>query len=67
MGYFPPRQAQTTLPCPHCQQAMLVERSCHEAHMRCPSCNRVYPLQDYIRKADSAMEEFLDRCYLDRL
>lgn len=67
MGYFPPRQAQTTVPCPHCQQAMLIERSCREAHMHCPQCGRKYPLEQYIRVADKAMEDFLDQCYLDRL
>ncbi len=67
MGYFPPRQAETTLPCPSCQNSLLIERSCHEAHMRCPHCGKSYPLSDFIRQADKAMEDFLDKCYLDRL
>ncbi len=68
MGYFfAPRQAQTTLPCPNCRAAMLIERSCREAHMRCPSCSRRYPVEQFIVKADKAMEDFLDNCYLDRI
>ncbi len=67
MGYFPPRQAQTTLPCPHCKAAMIVERFCREAKMRCPKCGGRYPLARFISRADKAMEDFLDQCYLDRL
>lgn len=66
-SFFAPRSAQTTLPCPHCGQPLLVERSCHEAHMRCPHCRKTYPLTDYVAKADRAMEEFLENCYVDRI
>ena len=68
MGYFPPRRAQTTMPCPKCRDSkMEIVRECRSAHLYCPSCRRLYPLKDFIAKADKAMEEFLENCYLDRL
>lgn len=68
MGYFPPHRAQTTHVCPRCRKARLeIVRSCHEAYMHCPACHSTYALRDYIAKADKAMEEFLENCYLDRL
>ena len=67
MSCFAPRQAQTTIPCPHCKKPLAIERSCRSARMRCPSCQKTYPLRDYIARADKAMEDFLDNCYVDRI
>lgn len=67
MGYFSPRSAQTGIKCPQCDHNLEIRRSCHEVHMRCPRCNRDYPLKDYINNADSAMESFLENVYLDRI
>lgn len=67
MGYFPPRDAGTTLDCPDCGGKLHICRSCQEVHMRCPQCGREYPLRDYIGKADKAMEDFLENVYVDRI
>ena len=67
MGFFVPREAKTTIPCPKCGEPLLVVRRCRSAHMACPRCRKEYPLEDYIQKADKAMEDFLDNCYIDRL
>ena len=67
MGFFAPREAKTTIPCPKCKEPLLVVRRCRSAHMACPRCRKEYPLEDYIQKADKAMEDFLDNCYIDRL
>lgn len=67
MSYFAARQAQTTLPCPTCGQALLVERSCREAHMYCPHCRQRYDLRPFIARADEALERFLEGLYLDRI
>ena len=48
-------------------EPLLVVRRCRSAHMACPRCRKEYPLEDYIQKADKAMEDFLDNCYIDRL
>ena len=66
-GRFSSRQALTTLPCRKCGQRVTVERSCHEVHVRCTSCGKQYPLQEYIQEADRAMEEFLENVYVDRM
>ncbi|WP_296304488.1 dual CXXC motif small (seleno)protein [uncultured Desulfovibrio sp.] len=67
MAYFAARQAQTTLSCPHCGQALLVERSCREAHMYCAACRRRFDLKPFIAQADEALETFLEGLYLDRI
>ena len=56
MGFFAPREAKTTIPCPKCGEPLLVVRRCRSAHMACPRCRKEYP-----------MEDFLDNCYIDRL
>lgn len=65
--YFAPRQAQTTLPCPHCTGKLQIARTCHEAYMRCPECGRRFPLREFIAKADDVMEHFLESLYVDRV
>ncbi|WP_297215630.1 dual CXXC motif small (seleno)protein [uncultured Desulfovibrio sp.] len=67
MSYFAPRQAQTTLPCPHCGKPMLIVRTCHEAHMYCEHCRQSYDLARFITQADDAMETFLAGLYMDRI
>ena len=66
--HSPIRQAaQTTLPCPDCKRPLIVERTCHEAHLRCPACERRFPVSDFVAKADDALETFLDGLYIDRI
>lgn len=67
MGYFAPRDAETSLDCPVCGSKLHISRSCHEVHMRCPHCSNEFPLKDYIGKADQAMENFLENVYCDRI
>ncbi len=67
MPYFAPRSAQTTLPCPNCQEKLEIARTCHEVYMRCKQCGRKYPLQEFIAKADEAMEAFLENVYCNRI
>lgn len=67
MAYFPGRGAQTSLVCPQCGKPLHIARTCHEVFMHCPSCGRKYPLKDFISKADSAMEKFLENVYCDRI
>ena len=66
-SFFASREAQTTLECPNCKEKMFIARTCHEVYMRCKSCGREYPLQNYIAKADEAMEAFLEQVYVDRI
>lgn len=67
MGYFAPREAQTSLPCPQCSEKLEIARSCHEVYMRCGHCRKIWPIKDYIQKADSIMEQFLENVYCDRM
>lgn len=67
MGYFAPREAQTTLPCPDCGEKLEIARSCHEVFMRCKQCKKTWPIKEYIHNADEAMEQFLENVYCDRM
>lgn len=67
MGYFAPRDRETTLPCPDCGEKLHIARSCHEVFMRCPVCKKEYPVKDFISRADPAMEEFMENVYCDRI
>lgn len=67
MSYFGPRDAATTLPCPACGDKLHIARSCREVVMRCPGCDKQFPLRDFIGKADEAMENFLENVYCDRI
>lgn len=62
-----PRQAETTLSCPHCSQKLQIARTCHEVYMRCTVCGKVFPLKEFIARADEAMERFLEQAYVDRI
>ncbi|MBB5143786.1 hypothetical protein HNQ38_001886 [Desulfovibrio intestinalis] len=35
--------------------------------MRCSSCKAEFPLQEYIKQADDAMENFLENVYCNRI
>lgn len=67
MAYFAPREAQTTLHCPKCGELLEIARTCHEVYMRCKACQGKWPLQEFIQKADAAMEQFLENVYCDRM
>lgn len=34
--------------------------------MKCPACNREFPLVDFINEMDEKMENFLQNVYMDR-
>ena len=61
------REAQTSLSCPACGKKLKIARTCHKAYMVCPSCGQTFPLRDFIEKADEAMEDFLNNCFIDRI
>lgn len=61
------REKQTTLPCPHCGEKMLIKRTCHEAYMYCGKCRQKYELKEFIPQMDAAMEEFLENLYSNRI
>ncbi|MBR6674023.1 MAG: hypothetical protein IKL39_04795 [Mailhella sp.] len=65
--FFAPRQARTTLICPHCGEALDIRRTCHEAYMQCSGCRKAFPLTQFIKQMDEVMEEFLERLYSDRV
>ncbi len=66
-GFGIKRTAQTTLPCPNCQEQLSIERSCRSAQMHCSACNNTFPIEQFIAVADDVMESFLDGLYLDRI
>lgn len=67
MSYFSAREKETTLKCPDCGKNLHIARSCHEVFMRCPACGKKYPLGDFVRQADKAMENFMENVYCDRI
>lgn len=67
MAFSAPRDVETTLVCPTCGTCLHIARTCHEVFMRCPACKAEFPLQDYIRQADAAMEHFLENVYCNRI
>ena len=56
-----------TVECPTCGAPLHIARTCHEVYMHCPACKAQFPLQDYIRQADEAMEHFLENVYCNRI
>ena len=65
--FFVRKSALTTLKCPKCGACLTAERSCFSARMHCEMCNEIYPIEDYIAKADEKLEDFLDGLYIDRI
>lgn len=61
------REKQTILPCPVCAEKMLIKRTCHEAYMYCGHCQKKFDLKAFIPQMDSAMEEFLENLYSNRI
>ncbi len=61
------REAATTLPCPACAQNLQIRRTCHEAFMFCPHCQQKFDLEPFIPLMDTAMEDFLENLYADRV
>lgn len=62
-----PRSAQTTIACNTCQQPLIARRTCYQAFLHCEKCRKDYPLQDYVKKMDSALEAFLEAINCDRV
>lgn len=61
------REKQTTVLCPECAKALLIKRTCHEAYMYCGHCEKSFELKDFIPQMDTAMEEFLENLYSNRI
>lgn len=53
--------------CPECAEALLIKRTCHEAYMYCGHCGKSFELKDFIPQMDTAMEEFLENLYSNRI
>lgn len=58
---------ETTLDCPRCGTKLHIGRSCQKVNMYCQKCGASYDLKDFISSADTAMEEFLENVYCDRI
>lgn len=61
------RSVQTTIPCHHCGQPLIVQRACRTVALQCAACEKNFPLQEYIREMDSALEKFMENVYCDRI
>lgn len=59
--------SETTLECPQCGAKLDICRSCQKVNMHCPECDKKYELNEFINRADSAMEKFLENIYFDRI
>lgn len=66
-GAFPPRQAQTGIPCHHCQHPLEVRRACQEVTLHCPQCGKVFPFQEYVQEMDDVLEHFMENVYCNRI
>ena len=62
-----PRQAQTTIECPLCKKPLMARRTCFTAYLSCERCNKSFPLQEYIKVMDPALEQFLEAINCDRI
>ena len=67
MWKSPPRHAQTTIRCALCKKPLMAKRTCHAAYLHCEHCNKNFPLQDYIKVMDPALEEFLEALACNRI
>lgn len=67
MFFSAKREAQTSLDCPICHNNLFIKRTCYEAYMFCASCQKTFPLQDFIPQIDETMENFLENLYSDRI
>ena len=45
----------------------MAKRTCHAAYLYCEHCNKNFPLQDYIKVMDPALEEFLEAIACNRI
>jgi hypothetical protein len=63
---FPPRSAQTTIPCKQCQKPLVARRTCHEAYLYCEHCARESPVSAYSAQMDDALEQFIESLNCDR-
>lgn len=62
-----PRSAQTTIPCARCKRPLMVRRTCHEAYLQCEHCRCNFPVRDYVKDMDKALEDFLEAVNCDRV
>lgn len=67
MSFFAKRDVQTSLLCPLCQGHLHIARTCHEVFIRCPKCEKTFPLKCFIAQADETMEQFLEGLYVSRI
>lgn len=61
------RKAETTVLCKKCKTRLFIERTCHEVHMFCPTCQKKAELAEYVSQTDDVMEDFMSQVYCDRM
>ena len=61
-----PREARTTIPCPHCGAPLDIRRTCWDVFMQCSGCRKAFKVESFAQQMDEAMEEFLANVYADR-
>lgn len=61
------RHAETTMHCHECNGRLDVERTCHTVYMHCTECKKDFPVQEYIKEMDDALEEFMEGVYCNRI
>ena len=61
------REAQTSIACKTCGEALLARRTCREAHLFCESCRKRSEVGEYIAQMDTTLENFLEALQCDRI
>ncbi|MEG2171874.1 MAG: dual CXXC motif small (seleno)protein [Desulfovibrionaceae bacterium] len=61
------RTAQTTIKCHVCQHPLIVHRACQQVVLHCASCDRDFPLREYIQDMDDILEDFMENVYCNRI
>lgn len=61
------RKVQTTICCHKCQQPLIARRACQEVVMECSACGTSFPLKEYVREMDDALERFLENVMCNRI
>lgn len=61
------REAQTSIACKTCGEALLARRTCREAHLFCEKCRTTSDIREYLADMDAALEHFLEALNCDRI
>lgn len=61
------RQVQTSIKCHNCQHALTAHRACQEVLLQCAACGKTFPLKEYVREMDAALEHFMEEIACNRI